>query len=550
VVRFRDINESAWRMEVCREANMISIRLPLLFLGWVCLPATLFCAEGLPVKSQLVRDACGACHRVDAEQHMSRISYMRKTPEGWEETVQRMVRLHKVSLTPSDAREIVRYLSDSQGLTASELEKVSYALEQRDEPEQVPNEAAKKACSTCHSYAKVALQRRTKEEWFKLKDFLLAMYPTLVYQHRQIDWPAVADEALAYFAQQFPLETPEWQREKDQPPPGDGTWLVVGSERGRGDYVGQVSLKTGADGSREVQTTVEYADRSKATVHGQGRFFACCSWRGSMEWQDGRKVREVFHLSADGNTLKGRWYLHDHPEIGGEEVRYRIDTQPRIAAVFPRAVRRGVKNAEITLYGSNFQGLKTESVNLGEGVKIEKINSSADRATVQISVAPDARIGLRDVRFGTATGKDLFTVYDTVDYIRVFPEQAMARVGGERVPKKLTQFEARAFSKGSPGAKNTVSDLDLGPVRVTWRLNEAASSIDDNDIKYVGSIDANGLFTPAVEGPNPERVRSTNNAGDVWVEASYTPVAGDKPALTARAYLIVTIPRYRQSLIP
>jgi quinohemoprotein amine dehydrogenase len=529
---------------------MISIRLPLLLLGWVCLPATLLCAEGLRVKNQLVRDACGACHRVDAEQRMSRISYMRKTPEGWEETVQRMVRLHKVSLTPSDAREIVRYLSDSQGLTASELEKVSYALEQRDDPEQVPNEAAKKACSTCHSYAKVALQRRTKEEWFKLKDFLLAMYPTLVYQHRQIDWPAVADEALTYFARQFPLETPEWQREKDQPPPGDSMWLVVGSERGRGDYVGKVSLKIGEDGAREAQTSVEYADGSKAMLRGQGRFFACCSWRGSMEWQDGRKVREVFHLSADGNTLKGRWYLHDHPEIGGEEVRYRIDTQPRIAAVFPRAVRRGVKNAEITIFGSNLRGLKTESVNLGEGVKIEKINSSADRATVQISVAPDARIRLRDVRFGTATGKDLFTVYDTVDYIRVFPEQAMARVGGERVPKKLTQFEARAFSKGSPGAKNTVSDLDLGPVKVTWRVNEAASSIDDNDVKYVGSIDANGLFTPAVEGPNPERVRSTNNAGDVWVEASYTPGAGDRPALTARAYLIVTIPRYRQSLIP
>ncbi len=529
---------------------MNSKRLRLLLLGWVCLPPTLLCAEGLPVKSQLVRDACGACHRVDVEQRMSRISYMRKTPEGWEETVQRMIRLHKVSLSPSDAREIVRYLSDSQGLTASELETGSYALEQRDEPEQVPNEAAKKACATCHSYAKIALQRRTKEEWFKLKDFLLAMYPTLVYQHRQIDWPAVADEALAYFAQQFPLETPEWRREKDQPPPGDSTWLVVGSERGRADYVGQVSLKTGADGSREVQTSVEYADGSKATLRGQGRFFASYSWRGSMDWQDGRKVREVFHLSADGNTLKGRWYLHDHPEIGGDEVRYRVDAQPRIAAVFPRAMKRGVKNAEIIIYGSNLQGLKTDSLSLGEGVRIEKINPSADRATVQISVAPDAKIGHRDVRFGPAAGKELFTVYDTVDYIRVFPEQAMARVGGERLPKKLTQFEARAFSKASPSAANSTGDLDLGPVKVTWRVNEAASSIDDNDVKFVGSIDANGLFTPAVEGPNPERFRSTNNAGDVWIEANYTPVVGATPALKARAYLVVAVPRYRTSQIP
>jgi quinohemoprotein amine dehydrogenase len=520
----------------------------LLLLGW--LPATQLCAEGLPVKSQLVRDACGACHRMDSEQHMSRISYMRKTPEGWEETVQRMIRLHHVSLSSADAREIVRYLSDNQGLTASELEKVSYALEQRDEPEQVPNEAAKKACATCHSYAKVALQRRTKEEWFKLKDFLLAVYPTLVYQHRQIDWPAVADQALAYFAQQFPLDTLEWRKEKDQPAPGDSIWLVAGLERGKGDYIGQVSLKTGNDGSREVQSSLEYADGSKAFLHGQGRFFGGCSWRGSVEWQNGRKVREVFHLSPDGKTLKGRWYLYDHPEIGGDEIRYRVDDQPRITAAFPRALKRGVKDAEITVYGINLASLKPDALNLGEGVRIEKIKLSADRATAQVSVAPDARIGRRDIRFATATGKDLLTVYDTVDYIRVFPEQALARVGGERWPKKLTQFEARAFSKIPPGTGSASEDLDLGPVKVTWRVSEAASSIEDNDIKYVGNIDANGLFTPAAEGPNPERFRSTNNAGDIWVEAEYTPEMPGGRTLTAKAYLVISLPRYRMSLIP
>lgn len=522
----------------------------LLLVSSALTSASLLRAEGLPVKSQLVRDTCGTCHRVDSEQRMSRISYARKTPEGWEETVQRMVRLHELHLSPSDAREIVQYLSDSQGLTASELEKVSYALERRDEPEQVPNEAAKKACSTCHSYAKVALQRRTKEEWFKLKDFLLAMFPTLVYQHRQIDWPATADEALAYFAAQFPLETPEWRREKDQPPPGDSTWLVVGEERGKGDYIGRVSLKTAADGSRDVQTSVEFADGAKATLSGKGHWFGGYSWRGSTEWQDGRKVREVFHLSADGKTLKGRWFLFDHPEIGGDEVRYRIDGAPRIAAVFPRAVKRGAKSVEVTIYGSNLQALKADAVNLGEGVKVEKVSQTADRATVQVSVAPDAKIGRRDVRVGAATAKDLFTVYDTVDYIRVFPEQAMARIGGERLAKKFTQFEAHAFSKGADGVANTSDDLDLGPIKAKWRVTEAASYIEDNDLKYVGTVDANGLFTPAVEGPNPERFRSTNNGGDVWVEASSASDTGNAPTLTARAYLVVAVPQYRQGLIP
>jgi quinohemoprotein amine dehydrogenase len=163
-------------------------------------------AEGIPVKSQLVQDKCGGCHTTDSQQRMSRISYQRKTPEGWEETVRRMVQLHKVSLTPADARAIVQYLGDQHGLTASEVDKISYALEQREDQEQIPNEAVRTACATCHSYARIAAQRRTKEEWLKLKSFLLAIIPTIVYQHRYMDWMKTSDEALAYLAQQFPLK--------------------------------------------------------------------------------------------------------------------------------------------------------------------------------------------------------------------------------------------------------------------------------------------------------------------------------------------------------
>jgi quinohemoprotein amine dehydrogenase len=523
-----------------------------LFLAGVALASTaLLWAEGFPVKSQLVRDSCGTCHRVDSEQRMTRISYARKTPEGWEETVKRMVRIHEVRLSPSDAREIVQYLADNQGLTASELDKISYTLEQRDEPEQVPNEAVKAACATCHSYAKIAAQRRTREEWLKLKDFLMAMTPTLVYQHRQIDWPKTADEALAYLAQQFPLETPEWQKEKNRPAPSDGSWLVVGSQPGKGDYVGEVSVKTASDGSREFHTAIEFSDGTKQRLTGTGRWYGGYSWRGNGQWPDGRKVREVFHLSANGQTLRGRWFTFDHSEIGGAEVRYRLDGRPTIAAVFPRALKRGARNADLKIYGSNLPStVKAEDLNLGEGVKVEKISeASGNRMVVQVSVAGDAKVGRRAIKAAGATGQDLLAIYDTVDYIRVLPERAMARTGGERIPKKFTQFEARAFSKGADGVAGTADDLDLGPVKASWRVDEAHSSIEDDDVNYVGGIDQNGLFTPAVEGPNPARPRSTNNAGDVWVEASYTPDGGNAKALTGRAYLIVAIPLYNRNLL-
>src|SRR3982750_472053 len=71
--------------------------------------------EGIPVTSPLVRQRCGSCHRADDQGRMTRISYRRTTPEGWQETIKRMVSLNDVKLEPADAREIVRYLADHHG---------------------------------------------------------------------------------------------------------------------------------------------------------------------------------------------------------------------------------------------------------------------------------------------------------------------------------------------------------------------------------------------------------------------------------------------------
>src|SRR5713226_6168972 len=60
--------------------------------------------EGIPVTSALVRQKCESCHRADEQGRMTRISYRRTTPEGWEETIKRMVSLDDVKLEPSDAR--------------------------------------------------------------------------------------------------------------------------------------------------------------------------------------------------------------------------------------------------------------------------------------------------------------------------------------------------------------------------------------------------------------------------------------------------------------
>ena len=47
-------------------------------------------------------------------------SYRRATPENWEKTIKRMVTLNHVTLDPADARAILKYLSDQQGLAPEE----------------------------------------------------------------------------------------------------------------------------------------------------------------------------------------------------------------------------------------------------------------------------------------------------------------------------------------------------------------------------------------------------------------------------------------------
>ena len=49
---------------------------------------------GIPVDDVLVQSLCGRCHTRDDREHMTRISYVRKSPEGWARTIKRMGRLH------------------------------------------------------------------------------------------------------------------------------------------------------------------------------------------------------------------------------------------------------------------------------------------------------------------------------------------------------------------------------------------------------------------------------------------------------------------------
>src|SRR5690606_26096284 len=52
--------------------------------------------SGYAITSEVVVENCSSCHRQDAAGRMGRISYLRKTPEGWQSSLRRMVSLHGV----------------------------------------------------------------------------------------------------------------------------------------------------------------------------------------------------------------------------------------------------------------------------------------------------------------------------------------------------------------------------------------------------------------------------------------------------------------------
>jgi hypothetical protein len=56
------------------------------------------------------------CHRPDEKGRLTRISYRRTTPEGWEQTIKRMITLNNLAMEPAEARDILRYLADRHGL--------------------------------------------------------------------------------------------------------------------------------------------------------------------------------------------------------------------------------------------------------------------------------------------------------------------------------------------------------------------------------------------------------------------------------------------------
>jgi len=553
-------------------------------------------AQGIPIDHKLTIEKCGGCHRSDKDGIMSRISFVRTTPEVWEQNIKRMIRLNGLVITPAEVREIVKYLSGNNGLAPEEQEAAFWEVDHSlpgHQFDHVP-EAFGRVCNYCHTIGRVLLQRRTREDYEKLAALHVALFPGAENQFRpqrsrrrtdprpaiirdstgngvvlneprpeDAKGPYPIESILDYLTKNQPLITPEWTAWKATManPKLAGTWVVNGYQAGKGKAFGTLTIQA-TSAADEFTTKLQlYFPAKDATLarSGKGIVYTGYSWRGRQKADaapapsadpgtNPAEWREAMMVSRDGNSMHGRWFWGGYDEFGIEVTLTRLGPQSVVLGTDLYSLQSPSANRELRIFGANLPPtLKPTDVDLGPGVTVTRVvKATPSMATVEVAVAKGLPSGIRNVSIGAATAVRALAIYDKIAYIEVAPDASMARLGGGIAAKQYTQLEAIAYAAGQDGKKNTDDDVALGPVNARWALEEFYSTPDDDDVKFVGSVNDSGLFTPAGEGPNPARKKQannfpTNNWGDVWVEAAFDT---DGVTLKSKSYLVVTIPQY------
>lgn len=492
----------------------------------------------------LVNSRCGVCHEERADGTRNRISDARKTPEAWGMTLTRMVNIHGLKLAGDEHRTLVTYLSNTQGLAPSESKGYRYVLEKTPGVTDVgPTDNLTQFCGRCHTYARVALQRRTKEDWLKLVHFHLGQFPTAEYQALGRDrdwWGGASTTVVDELAKLLPLESDAWTNWKGKAAPDlSGGWRFTGHRPGAGDYAGMATLSANGKGGYDITTKATYADGNVEEATGAAVVYSGHEFRASLKGKNGASMRVVMSTGGNADTLAGRWFVRDNDVIGGTINSAKQGAAARILAVQPAYIKHG-ETAKITIHGTGLAG----DVSLGSNLKFSEVDRSADSVTLEVTADAGAATGARDVAVGGTSSAGALVVYDKVDSVKVVPDTTIARVGGNGGPiaPMPAQFEAVGYMAGADGKAGTEDDVRIGVMPASWstaNFDETAEALKDKD--FAGKITGVGLFEPAGAGPNPARPMSTNNAGNLSVIGV---VDDGSNKVEGKAHLFVTVQRF------
>jgi len=496
---------------------------------------------GIPVTDPLVVAKCGTCHTADERGHLQRISWARATPEGWQAAIKRMIRENDVSLTPSEARTIVKYLSTRHGLAPGESKPVMYYAERRVHDEAgLVSATLLEACAKCHEAARALSWRRTTDGW---KQFV----ETHSRRYRfKPDQDAIAD--LGNVAPFPSREWASWSVRAHAPEP-TGRWLVTAHVQGRGNFHGEMDVEA-ASGGDEFLTRVRLHSVNDGVVvvrTGRSVVYDGTAWRGRSQGTSvasaapddlSSEAREAMWVAPDGSKVEGRWFWGQYDELGVDVTMQRPSSDPTLLLVDPPSFKSGSNANRIRLIGDHFPAQVTPAdVTVGPGMTVRRIIASTPSEVIaEVDVAADAPSGQRNVSFRSSTLERAVAIYDRVDYVKVTPESSLATFGSQTYSRGFQQFEAIGYHRGADGRPHTADDLELGPVQVAWSM-EVFYEIDPNKQDRVGTVSPTGFFTPAAANPGSNY--------DVWIIATAkTEKGNDGKPLVGKGYLVVTVPTY------
>jgi quinohemoprotein amine dehydrogenase len=496
---------------------------------------------GIPVAESLVRAKCGACHAADEQGNLQRISWARATPEGWQDLLKRMIREYDVSLTPQEARAIVKYLSGRHGLAPEESKPLMYYAERRVQDEAgLVNATLLEACAKCHDAARALSWRRTADGWKQFAETHAGRYRFKPGQ-----------EAIADLGKVAPFSSREWASwgARVRAPELTGRWLMTAHVQGRGKFYGDLDVEA-AGGGDEFLTRIRLhsvSDGSAVARAGRSVVYGGTAWRGRSQGISvaraapddlSTEAREAMWVAPDGSKAEGRWFWGQYDELGFDVTMQRASSDPTLLLVDPPAFKAGSKANRIRLIGDRFPAQVTPAdVIVGAGMTLRRIVSSTPAEIVaEVDVADDAGSGKRNITFRSSTLESAVAIYDRVDYVKVTPESSLATFGSQTYARGFQQFEAIGYQRGADGRAHTADDLELGPVRVTWSM-EVFYEVDPNNHDRVGTVGPSGFFTPAAANPG--------NNYDVWIVATAKTENGqDGKPLVGKGYLVVTVPTY------
>lgn len=502
-------------------------------------------AATLPAQD-IINTKCVTCHTKSGEQ-VNRLQ-QRKTPEGWLMTLTRMRIVHKADLSPDEVKTVVKYLADTQGLAPSESQPARYAMERRlNTIESLKSEQFTQMCARCHSGARVMLQRRPMAEWDNLVHFHVGQFPTIEYQAlgRDRDWVNIAfKEMVPFLTKNFPYESKAWNDWKAKAPVSPvGRWTVAGHWPGKGDYAGVMEVKAGEGADRyAVSLDGAWADGSALKGSGAALVYTGYEWRADLDI-GGVKMRQV--LALDGDRASGRFFEREQDEVGGDLSAARQGAGTAVLALQPAHIRAG-ETATLRVVGTGLEG----DVKLPKGLKlVETVSRDAQQLVLKVAASKSAAKGMQPVQVGAASAK--LAVYDRIDYVKVTPDYAIGRIGGNggSTPVVQGRFEAIAHSAGRDGKQGTKDDWAIGVVPAKWSVEPFDDTAKaEKDVEFAGTMNADtGVFVPGPAGPNPKRRMSTNNAGNLNAVATVTE---GKKTLTGKGHFIVTVQRWNNPPLP